>query len=156
MANDTERRSQAAELAALPYAFVLVHDADGGAWTVTVLEFPGVISEGDAPHEALANGREALEQMIDFLLEQGRPIPEPFQTREFSGRTELRLNPETHRRAVMLAANEGVSLNRWLSAAVAAYGGLGPPPPQPPPAAAAKLRLVAEDPGSYEDDRPRR
>ncbi len=148
MATDTDRRARAAEFAAQPYAFVLVHDDEADAWTVTVLELPGVISEGDSPDEAIASGREALEEMLDYHLEQGRAIPEPFQTRQFSGRTELRLNPETHRRAVMLAANEGVSLNRWLSAAVATYVGSGGPPSAQPRSAP---RLVAEDRGEYRE-----
>jgi len=148
VATDTERRARATEFAARPYAFVLVNDAEADAWTVTVLELPGVISEGDTPDEAIAFGREALEEMLDYYLEQGRAIPEPFQTRQFSGRTELRLNPETHRRAVMLASNEGVSLNRWLSAAVASYSRAEPPPDRA--AAASAPRLVAEAPDQYE------
>ena len=151
VAADTERRARAGELAAEPYAFVLVHDNEADAWTVTVLELPGVISEGATPGEAIANGRGALEEMIDYRLERGREIPEPFQTRDFSGRTELRLNPETHRRAVTLASNEGVSLNRWLSAAVATYAGAGSPMST---RSLSAPRLVAEEPGASREREP--
>lgn len=136
-----------AELARLPYAFTLVEGEDK-IWTVTVLEFPGVIAEGASPDEAIAEGREALGEMIDYYLEQGRAIADPFVTREFSGRTELRLPPELHRRAVMLAANEGVSLNRWLSAATAIYAGSVAAVPT---VAHERPRLVAEGSSSYED-----
>jgi predicted HicB family RNase H-like nuclease len=115
--------SQAVVLAARPYTFTLVQDDESGVWTSAVLEFPGAISEGDSTDEAIAGVREALEVLIEIRLEDGIEIPEPFQTREFSGRTHIRMNPELHRRAVMLAMEQGVSLNRWLSQAVARSAG---------------------------------
>lgn len=110
---------RAAELAARPYTFTLIHDADSNAWTSAVLEVPGAISEGDDPNEAIAMVREALELVIEHRLNSGAEVPEPFETREWSGEMRLRLTPELHRRASTLAAQESVSLNRWLSAAVA-------------------------------------
>ncbi len=146
----TTEAKRGAELARRPYAFTLVQ-GDDGIWTVTVLEFPGVIAEGDSPDEAIADGREALAEMIDYYLDEGRTIAEPFATREFSGRTELRLPPELHRRAVMMAANEGISLNRWLSAAAATYAGSVA---SAPPVVQQRPRLVAEDQATYEEPRP--
>jgi predicted HicB family RNase H-like nuclease len=83
----------------------------------------GVIAEGDTPDETITGGREALSEMIAYYLDESRTVPEPFETREFSGRTELRLNPELHGRVVKMAAEQGVSLNRWLAAAIADAAG---------------------------------
>jgi predicted RNase H-like HicB family nuclease len=120
--NEQELVERAAQLAARPYTFTLVRDDDQG-WTSGVLEIPGVISEGDDPTEAITMAEDALQAIIESLLDDGLEVPEPFETREFSGRLQLRLNPELHRRATALATQEGVSLNRWLSAAVARAGG---------------------------------
>lgn len=64
--------------------------------------------------------RDALRDLAIVRLEDGIESPEPFETRDYSGRLQLRLPPGLHRRAAMLVAQEGVSLNRWPSAAVAA------------------------------------
>jgi predicted RNase H-like HicB family nuclease len=116
-------RSEARRLAVRPYKFTAELGEDG-VWTSGVLEIPGVISEGDSPGEAIENAREALVGIIALHLEEGSPIPEPFETREYSGQMYLRLSPDIHRRAVLLAAERNMSLNRWLATAVARETGL--------------------------------
>ena len=118
----SEIDARAEEFAARPYAFVLTQGEDG-VYTVQVLEVPGAISEGDTPEEALTNGRDALAAVIAAMLDRGQAIPEPFELREFSGTTQLRMPPSLHARAVALARRDNVSLNRFLSAAVAHYIG---------------------------------
>jgi hypothetical protein len=84
-----------------------------------VLEVPGAIGEGDTPDEPVADVKNVLLAIIALSLDQGVTIPEPFDTRDFSGQLSLRLPPELHHRATVLAVTEGVSLNRCLFAAVA-------------------------------------
>ena len=117
-------------IAALPYTFTVVANEDG-VWTSGVLELPGVVSEGDTPSEAIEMARDALREMAIVRLEDGIDIPEPFDTRDYSGRLQLRIPPRLHRRAAMLAAQEGVSLNRWLSSAVAASSSVTEPEREP-------------------------
>jgi antitoxin HicB len=127
---------QARQLAAQPYTFTLTQGEDS-VWTSSVLEMPGVISEGDDPNEAIKMAQDALALMIEIRLEDDLEVPEPLRTREFSGRMQLRLNPELHRRAVMRASEENVSLNRWLAASIARSIGVtaasvAEPQPRPP------------------------
>ena len=49
----------------------------------------------------------------------GEPPPEPLADRTYSGRFMVRVPPETHRNLVIEAAEEGVSLNRLVSARLA-------------------------------------
>jgi predicted HicB family RNase H-like nuclease len=79
--------------------------------------------EGDTPGEAIEAVDDALTSVIEVLIEDGEDVPEPLYAREYSGRTQLRLPPTLHARAVMLAQAEGISLNRWLSDAVARAAG---------------------------------
>ena len=53
----------------------------------------------------------------------GETPPEPLADKAYSGRFLVRVPPETHRALAMRAAEEGVSLNRLVSARLA--GGLG-------------------------------
>ena len=146
MATEQELERRAEELAGRPYTFTLVKNEDG-VWTSGVLEMPGVISEGDDPGEAIEMAEDALVGTIMSLIELGQEVAEPFRTREFSGRLQLRLNPELHRRATALATEQGVSLNRWLSQAVARGAGLDEVRAAVAPAPA--LRRVSEEPGEF-------
>ena len=116
-------RDQSRQLAERPYTFTVVRGEDG-VWTSGVLEMSGVISEGDTPGEAIEMAGNALRGIILTMLEDGLQIPEPFETREYSGQMYLRIGPDMHQRAAMLAAEKGMSLNRWLAAAVARETGL--------------------------------
>ncbi len=115
-------KQRVAEVLAAPYARVLRRDADGG-FGAEALEFPGCYSAGADGPEALANLDEAMALWVASQLEQGQEIPPPLAVAEYSGRVTLRLPPSLHERAALLAVAEGVSLNRWLSAAVAVYAG---------------------------------
>ena len=112
----------AAKLAARPCAFSLTGGEDG-VYTVQVLELPGTISEGDTLGEPLASGHDALTGVIAAMLERGQEIPEHLEIRDFSGTTQLRMPPSLHARAVALARRDNVSLNRFLTTAVAHYIG---------------------------------
>ena len=116
-------RDQARQLAERPYTFTVVCGEDG-VWTSGILEVSGVIAEGDDPGEAIERAGNALRGIILTMLEDGLQIPEPFETREYSGQMYLRIGPDIHQWAAMLAAEKGMSLNRWLAAAVARETGL--------------------------------
>lgn len=45
----------------------------------------------------------------------GEEIPQPFSERTYSGDIKLRVSPEKHRQLTKAAAEQGVSLNRYLS-----------------------------------------
>ena len=50
------------------------------------------------------------------------PVPEPIADRFYSGRFLVRVPPETHRALAIRAAEEGVSMNRLVSARLAREG----------------------------------
>lgn len=130
MPGKTNKRSiqaEAAVIAARPYARMLIPDIEDGGYVARVLEFPGCVSEGDAPNDAIENIEDALRLIVESMIERGDAIPEPLADREYSGRLNLRIPPTLHARATERAVLEGVSLNRLLSDAVAQYV-VSPPP----------------------------
>jgi len=52
-------------------------------------------------------------------LATGEPVPEPLSERRYSGRFLVRVPPALHRALVTEAAEQGVSLNRLVSARLA-------------------------------------
>ncbi len=118
------RRARAARLAARPYARMLIPDPETpGMYIARVLEFPSIAMEGETANEAIDAVDDALASVIEVMLEDGEDVPPPLYAREYSGRLQVRLPPSLHARAVTLAQADGVSLNRWLSDAVARAAG---------------------------------
>ena len=119
------RRSEVSvnEYLTMPYSRVLMPQPDGGFFA-EVLEFPGCYGEGETAGEALANLNEAMEGWIEAAREMGQPIPPPLGLQGYSGRIVLRLPKSLHREAARRARMEGVSLNQYLVAAIAARLGM--------------------------------
>jgi len=47
-----------------------------GGYTVTSLELPELITEGDTVQEAMANVKDALQATIELYTDLGKPLPE--------------------------------------------------------------------------------
>jgi predicted RNase H-like HicB family nuclease len=48
---------------------------DASAWGVAVPDLPGCFSAGDTLDEAMANARQAIDQHVEIMIEDGTPIP---------------------------------------------------------------------------------
>lgn len=116
----------------LPYAIVVVHDVDedgNSGWVAEVEELPGAISQGRTPEEAVESIREAMRDWIAVALEDGVAIPEPRTAEDFSGRFLVRVPASLHADLVRNADREGVSLNQFVTGALA--GAVGWPRAKP-------------------------
>jgi antitoxin HicB len=106
----------------LPYAITVVHDVDdegNSGWVAEVEELPGCISQGTTPQEAVERVREAMRDWIAVALEDGVPVPEPRAAEAFSGRFLVRVPASLHADLVRSADQEGVSLNQFVTSALA-------------------------------------
>lgn len=113
----------ARKVVARPYTKV-VESGEDGMFLASILEMPNVFADGETGAEALADLDDIFPIVVAEMLKRGTEIPEPIDARAYSGRLQVRLLPSLHRRAAMRAQAEGVSLNRVLADAVAAYVGL--------------------------------
>ena len=82
-------------------------------------EFPSLSWLAPTPGEALSGIRELVGDVLADMKASGESPPEPLADRTYSGRFVVRVPPETHRDLVIKAAEEGVSLNRFVSARLA-------------------------------------
>ena len=114
------RESELARYMSAPYVHMIVPDVEDGGYVAEVLELPGCVSQGETPEDAYRNLREAMTGWIKASLETKRPIPEPVGDREYSGHFPLRIPTELHRAMALRAMQERVSLNQWITKAIAA------------------------------------
>ena len=82
-------------------------------------EFPSLSWLAPTPGEALSGIRELVNSVLADMQANGESPPEPLANRTYSGRFVVRAPPETHRALALQAAEEGVSLNRLVSARLA-------------------------------------
>jgi len=78
-------------------------------------EFPSLSWLSGTPEAALKGIRKVVADVIKDMLESGEAIPEPFASRQYSGKFMVRVPPEVHRKLAVQAAEAGVSLNRLAS-----------------------------------------
>jgi len=79
-------------------------------------EFPCLSWLAGTPEEALAGIRQVVADMAADLEANNEPVPQPLATRHYSGKFQVRVPPDLHRKLAMEAAEAGVSLNRLASA----------------------------------------
>jgi predicted HicB family RNase H-like nuclease len=110
---------------ALDYPIELVRDED--AYVASHPDLPGCQSFGENPTDAVERLGAIRKLWIQAQLESGRPIPEPTNEEQYSGKFVLRIPKGLHRIADLKAKKQGVSLNAFLSTVLA--GAIGYPEP---------------------------
>ena len=97
------------------YTYRVEWSEDDQEFVGTVAEFPSLSYLAPTSTEAFAGIREVVADTLEILEEDGREAPEPFSQRSFSGRFNLRVSPQLHRRLVQQAALSHQSLNQYVS-----------------------------------------
>ena len=96
------------------YAYRVVWSVEDQEFVATCAEFPSLSWLAPDRLEALgglhARGREGG----DGLETEGAEIPQPLAERQFSGKLNLRLGSDLHRRVALAAAEAGLSINSYL------------------------------------------
>ena len=82
-------------------------------------EFPSLSWLAPTAEEAFAGIRKLVHEVLADVHASAETPPAPLADRAYSGRFLVRVPPETHRALVLRAAEEGVSLNRLVSARLA-------------------------------------
>ena len=104
------------------YTYRVTWSPEDGEHVGLCIEFPSLSWLASTPEEALAGVRRLVAEVIIDLEAHGEPIPEPLAEKRYSGEFRVRIPPELHRELALLAAEQGVSLNRLASARLAGLG----------------------------------
>ena len=83
-------------------------------------EFESLMAHGETQEEALAEIKTLLKAVLKDLEENNETIPEPFSTRNYSGKLNLRMPESLHRQLSIEASQQGVSLNQLINLKLAA------------------------------------
>ena len=98
------------------YAYRVIWSANDDEYLGLCAEFPSLSWLAGTPEAALKGIRRVVAEGIKIMEADGDSIPEPFSNKKYSGKFSVRIPPEVHRHLAIQAAEEGVSLNRLISA----------------------------------------
>lgn len=101
---------------AAKYTYRVLWSPEDEEFVCTIAEFPSLSWLDDDSSSALEGAISLVADVLSDMEKSGETPPTPLSERHFSGRLQLRIPPETHRRLAIEAAEEHVSLNRLIAA----------------------------------------
>ena len=97
------------------YAYRVHWSDEDREWVALCVELPGLSWLAGSPETALRGIRKVVAETMADMASTGEEPPEPLSMRRYSGRFQVRIPPEEHRKLVLEAAEQRVSLNRLVS-----------------------------------------
>ena len=101
------------------YTYRVTWSVDDDEYVGLCAEFPSLSWLASTPDDAFSGIRQLVADCLADMEATGETTPEPIADRSYSGRFVVRVTPEIHRALATRAAEEGVSLNRLVSARLA-------------------------------------
>ena len=89
-------------------------EAPEGGYFIQIEDLPGCYAQGETVEEAKEMIEIARRMWMESAYEDGLDIPLPRTERQYSGKFNVRVPKDLHRKLDQLAEREGVSLNQFL------------------------------------------
>jgi predicted HicB family RNase H-like nuclease len=102
------------------YTYRVTWSQEDGEHIGLCAEFPSLSWLAPTPEKALAGIRRLVGEVVADMQITGEPIPDPLSEKQYSGRFMVRVPSLVHRALATEAAEQGVSINRLVSAKLAA------------------------------------
>lgn len=97
------------------YSYRINWSAEDEEFVGSVLELPSLSWLEPESGQAFAGIQQLARDVVADLEASGQKVPQPLSEREYSGKFQVRIPPATHRKIAEKAAEEHVSLNRYVS-----------------------------------------
>ncbi|MGO3123017.1 MAG: type II toxin-antitoxin system HicB family antitoxin [Advenella sp.] len=82
-------------------------------------ELPSLSWLASDPAQALAGIMQVVAEAVQDMQRNGEVVPSPIADKRYSGQFRVRVPPLVHRNLAIAAAEQGVSMNRFVSAKLA-------------------------------------
>lgn len=102
------------------YSYRVMWSEEDQEYVGLVAEFPSLSWLSKSQEAAFRGVRKLTQEVVADMKRNGEAIPEPLASKTFSGKFVVRVPPDVHRRLAIGAQEAKVSLNRFVSAKLAA------------------------------------
>ena len=96
------------------YTYRIVWSVQDAEFVATVVEFPSLSWCASTRESALKGLTSVVEEVMQDMLTEGEEIPRPWDERTFSGKLNLRLGPDLHKKIALDAAERQESINTYI------------------------------------------
>ena len=97
------------------YTYRVIWSEEDNEFVGLCAEFPSLSHLDETQGAALEGITSLVANILSEMQSTGETPPPPIADREYSGRFQVRIPPEVHRRLAVRAAEANVSLNRIVS-----------------------------------------
>ena len=101
------------------YTYRVTWSQEDGEHVGLCAEFPSLSWLAPTPEKALDGIRRLVGEAVADMQATGESVPDPLSERQYSGRFMVRVPSQVHRALATEAAEQGVSINRLVSAKLA-------------------------------------
>ena len=105
--------------AARRYLKIVEWDDDDQCYVGSAPPLIGQSCHGKTESEVIKQLQAIVEEWVELLLNDGKPLPEGTADRRFSGKFVVRISPEIHRKIALKAMPRGESLNEFVTETLA-------------------------------------
>jgi predicted HicB family RNase H-like nuclease len=102
------------------YTYRVTWSAEDSEHVGLCAEFPSLSWLAPSPEKALSGIRRVVAEVVDDLKASDEPVPDALAEKTYSGRLLVRIPASVHRTLATEAAEQGISLNRLVSAKLTA------------------------------------
>ncbi len=98
------------------YTYRVTWSSEDEEYLAQCIEFPSLSFLAQKREKALEGMTDLIHEVVQDMEKNSEQIPVPYSEKTYTGKFQLRIPPELHRAVSIQAAEEGVSLNRYISA----------------------------------------
>lgn len=97
------------------YTYRVTWSEDDEEYIGLCAEFPSLSYLDENQMKAMQGILNLVEDVIEDMQNNEETIPIPLSEKNFSGKFLVRIPPEQHRNLAIIASEQGISLNRYIS-----------------------------------------
>ncbi|TVQ47814.1 MAG: type II toxin-antitoxin system HicB family antitoxin [Gloeocapsa sp. DLM2.Bin57] len=97
------------------YSYKVIWSSEDEEFVGLCVEFPSLSYLHENRQSALEGITDLVKDIVSDLEANGEKVPYPLTERTYSGKFQVRISPEIHRKLAIAAAEENISLNRYIS-----------------------------------------
>ncbi len=97
------------------YTYRVTWSEDDQEYVGLCTEFPSLSFLDDSHASAMNGVINLVKDIVDDMHQNDESIPTPLSEKQYSGKFQVRIPPEQHRNLAIIASEQGISLNRYIS-----------------------------------------
>lgn len=97
------------------YSYRIIWSSEDEEYVGLCAEFPSLSYLDESQIAALNGITDLVKDIVDDMEDSGKKVPTPISKKQYSGKFQVRIPPELHRMLAIEAAEQNVSLNRYVA-----------------------------------------